>query len=557
MADIKYEIVEELGVLSESAKGWQKELNLIPYVDEIKSNKDVYGIRLGMIGNNVVSEPFENTKYKKIVGKDISSWIFVNQVMLVHKRTYANLGYYLENTSADKAEEEFRNRFNKISDNGKLKYVLFPNEIKWNTYDDESLYFIHVGRSTLGHSNYKEPKRYSWLYDINKIKDITPIKNIININNIFDILHAKKEKYDKKDISNEKETDILKNINNKKNIINNNKLFNFPTISVMMTTHNRTALAEFCLENLIKKLKYSGKIHWIICDDRSEIGHTEVLRNKFIENNINDFSILTTNNKSFGLGASMNNGLKHAFKYGDVVLTTEDDWYLKNNYNIDDKVRILLEDNKIAGIRIGALCSELGKDLKEDFKHKDFYKISKNNIKQGRSYIFNNQIMIRHKRIFDKIGYMKENCSASSQENDLITKYNNLTNFGNNEEFKVLFPKNYNVGTLYGEKNPFFHIGVSTNPNVKRFVRKEFIYLNNPDLDKKLREKYINNDYFFKVIIPSYNSEKYIKQCIESIEMQTFTNYKIIIVDDVSNDKTRDILLSLQKKYNNINLIFA
>lgn len=31
MAEIKYEIVEELGVLSESAKGWQKELNLISW----------------------------------------------------------------------------------------------------------------------------------------------------------------------------------------------------------------------------------------------------------------------------------------------------------------------------------------------------------------------------------------------------------------------------------------------------------------------------------------------------------------------------------------------
>ena len=29
MAEFKYEIVEELGVLSESAKGWKKELNLI------------------------------------------------------------------------------------------------------------------------------------------------------------------------------------------------------------------------------------------------------------------------------------------------------------------------------------------------------------------------------------------------------------------------------------------------------------------------------------------------------------------------------------------------
>lgn len=31
MADIKYEIVEELGVISESTKGWRKELNLISW----------------------------------------------------------------------------------------------------------------------------------------------------------------------------------------------------------------------------------------------------------------------------------------------------------------------------------------------------------------------------------------------------------------------------------------------------------------------------------------------------------------------------------------------
>ena len=32
MADFKYEIIEELGVLSESAKGWTKELNRISWM---------------------------------------------------------------------------------------------------------------------------------------------------------------------------------------------------------------------------------------------------------------------------------------------------------------------------------------------------------------------------------------------------------------------------------------------------------------------------------------------------------------------------------------------
>ena len=33
MADIKYEITEEIGILSESAKGWTKEINLISWND--------------------------------------------------------------------------------------------------------------------------------------------------------------------------------------------------------------------------------------------------------------------------------------------------------------------------------------------------------------------------------------------------------------------------------------------------------------------------------------------------------------------------------------------
>ena len=33
MADFKYEIVEEIGVLSENAKGWRKEINRISWND--------------------------------------------------------------------------------------------------------------------------------------------------------------------------------------------------------------------------------------------------------------------------------------------------------------------------------------------------------------------------------------------------------------------------------------------------------------------------------------------------------------------------------------------
>lgn len=35
MSNIKYEIVEQIGILSESTKGWTKELNLISWNDRI------------------------------------------------------------------------------------------------------------------------------------------------------------------------------------------------------------------------------------------------------------------------------------------------------------------------------------------------------------------------------------------------------------------------------------------------------------------------------------------------------------------------------------------
>ena len=36
MADIKYDIVKEFGVLSENAKGWRKEVNLISWNDAVR-----------------------------------------------------------------------------------------------------------------------------------------------------------------------------------------------------------------------------------------------------------------------------------------------------------------------------------------------------------------------------------------------------------------------------------------------------------------------------------------------------------------------------------------
>lgn len=57
------------------------------------------------------------------------------------------------------------------------------------------------------------------------------------------------------------------------------------------------------------------------------------------------------------------------------------------------------------------------------------------------------------------------------------------------------------------------------------------------------------------VIIPAYNTELYIENCIESVEKQTYKNFEIIVVNDGSTDLTLDKINKCISKYDNIKLI--
>lgn len=60
------------------------------------------------------------------------------------------------------------------------------------------------------------------------------------------------------------------------------------------------------------------------------------------------------------------------------------------------------------------------------------------------------------------------------------------------------------------------------------------------------------------VLIPCYNSEKYLKRLFESLLNQTITDFEIIIVNDGSTDNSEKIILEYKKKFKSkkINLIY-
>lgn len=57
------------------------------------------------------------------------------------------------------------------------------------------------------------------------------------------------------------------------------------------------------------------------------------------------------------------------------------------------------------------------------------------------------------------------------------------------------------------------------------------------------------NQKKISVVIPAYNVEKYIKECLDSILNQTFQDFEIIIVNDGSTDNTLQILRQYEQEY--------
>lgn len=59
----------------------------------------------------------------------------------------------------------------------------------------------------------------------------------------------------------------------------------------------------------------------------------------------------------------------------------------------------------------------------------------------------------------------------------------------------------------------------------------------------------------FSIIVPVYNVEQYLKECIDSILNQTVTNFEIILVDDGSTDSSGEICDQYALNHGNIKVI--
>ena len=257
-----------------------------------------------------------------------------------------------------------------------------------------------------------------------------------------------------------------------------------PALTVVFLTHNRTAVACHCLDALCRNLKYSGRLRYCICDDRSDAGHVEALRGVLSGNGVVDYVVRCTTKDKWGLGASMNNGLREAFSVSPVVLTVEDDFLMVKPFDITGCVRLVV-DNDIAGIRLAHLRTRplRGRTISEKrpSRYRGFFRVVSGSTR-ALSYVFNNQVMLRHRRVYDRLGLYTENVSADASEDGMARRYNSAFAGEGSESCAVLYPVNLMTDTL--SNGLFTHIGNSTQGHSYTSPH-EYAHLNTREADKR------------------------------------------------------------------------
>ena len=59
----------------------------------------------------------------------------------------------------------------------------------------------------------------------------------------------------------------------------------------------------------------------------------------------------------------------------------------------------------------------------------------------------------------------------------------------------------------------------------------------------------------FSVIVPIYNVEEYIEECVSSVLRQTYSNFELLLVNDASPDSSLEIITRLSKRDDRIIVI--
>lgn len=278
-----------------------------------------------------------------------------------------------------------------------------------------------------------------------------------------------------------------------------------------------------CLKNIIKQHEKIPNSRLGVLDE----GLYKILRKKY--KNVYLLS-LDTNNISTSLGYNENQiaiinestNPRHSF-YNSLSAITFFEKMLVKLSNINKTTKKFLKTFNIEAIKVEKEDELLEANLVNLYINFT----GNNNLLILKSMDRGVPCIVGNTTLFDKNQYLKENLVMNSDDdvNEIVERINLV------KENRQKILKEYKT----------FREEYSNNN--KELVN---VFLETP-LEKPLKEN--KDDLLLSVIVPVYNTEKYLEASLKSIISASVDNMEILVINDGSTDNSEEIILKYQKKY--------
>lgn len=343
-----------------------------------------------------------------------------------------------------------------------------------------------------------------------------------------------------------------------KSKVNNKIDFFYPKVSIIIPVYNGSNYLKEAIESALDQTYKNIEII-VVNDGSTDNGKTEKIALSY-RNKIRYFK-----KENGGVASALNLGIKKMTGEYFSWLSHDDVYYLDKIENQIKKLSELSNKKTILYSNVEYI-NETSKTIsKTQYENQYSNKQLNSDIYPVIKGLTNGCSMLIPKDLFVENGYFDEKLMTTNDYDMWFRLYKNN---------KIKFMKIHTVKYRLHEKQ-----GTNQNPHyfkesnilwgkILNFIcNKHFVEWGITPLDfyfsfynqmknsgyfevagqslKLAKKEYDNKKPNVSIIMPCYNSEKYIEKAISSILCQTYSDFELIIVNDGSTDKTVDII----KKY--------
>ena len=332
-------------------------------------------------------------------------------------------------------------------------------------------------------------------------------------------------------------------------------------VTIVIPVYNGSNFMKVAIDSAIAQT-YDNKEILVINDGSTDNGETEKIALSYGN------KIRYIKKENGGVATALNLAIKEMkgdylswLSHDDIYKPYKIEKQIETIKKLEDKTTILFSNVELIDEKGEIFCTTNYSNL---MTHKELcqgiYPVIKGTV--------NGCSMLISKKCFDKVGLFNENLKTSNDYEMWLRLFKEFKSYLI-EEPLIQYRIHKNQDTT---KSPYtlkeankLWVDIINNLTVKEIEGWSFepfnVYMDlyfqmyyskyneaYPVAYKKAKEIYDKSTPKVSIIMPCYNSEKYIEKAIQSVLDQTYRNFELIIIDDDSTDKTWEIIEQYAKK---------